>query len=352
MFGVTQINNSKNKPTVIAVSAARVGSVNEVILMQAKTEIKHGQSGSMEYILRSLVAKSDHGVVKVAPGIASRILDELNFPGQRKIDSRRIYGHEHAISKGHWMESYSIHFAALPDGRIWLVDGQHRLAAIAQQQRLVGVTIRIIDVDSEKEARDFYAGFDGKGSVRTNAQILDAVGISDALGLSARMTRAVYEAAPLLMNKLEPLAGSINMKKNPAMYLQSNRLALVTEWANQALEYDTITKKAGKGLYEKLRKTGPVAIALYTLRHQPARAKEFWSGVANNDGLRRGDPRHTLIQDFGVRDINSGSIRQRVQQSALAWNAFCEGRDLKIIKCITGAPIVVWGTPLNGKGGK
>ena len=320
--------------------------------MQKQISINHGQPGSIEYILRSVYAKSGDGVVKMAQCTAKRILDELNFPGQRTIDSRRVYGHSHAIVKGDWIESYPIHFAALPDGRIWLVDGQHRLTAIADALAPVSVTIRIVEMETEKEARNFYAGFDGKGSVRTNVQILDAVGIADALGLSQRMTRAVYEAAPLLMNGLEPLTGSVNMKKNPSMYLQSNRLALVTGWAKQATEYDAITKKSGKGLYEKLRKTGPVAVALYTLRHQPARAKEFWSGLANNDGLRRGDPRNTLIQDFATRDIGSGSVRQRVQQSVLAWNAFCEGRDLKIIKCITGAPIIVWGTPLNGKDGK
>lgn len=320
--------------------------------MDKKVEINHGQPGSMEYILRSVHAKSVNGVVKMSPGTADRILKELNFPGQRTIDSRRVYGHSHAIVKGDWMESYPIHFAALPDGRIWLVDGQHRLTSIANAPAPVSITVRIVDMESEKEARSFYAGFDGKGSVRTNVQILDAVGIAEALGLSQRMTRAVYEAAPLLMNGLEPLYGSENMKKNPSMYLQSNRLALVTEWAKQAKEYEVMTKSAGKVMYEKLRKTGPVSVALYTLRHQPARAKEFWSGVANNDGLRRGDPRHTLIQDFGTRDIGTGSVRQRVQQSVLAWNAFCEGRDIKIIKCLTGAPIVVWGTPLNGKGGK
>lgn len=317
--------------------------------MQKQQTIQYGQAGSMEYILRSQVAKSAGGVVKMAPGTAQRILESLNFPGQRAIDSRRVYGHSHAIIKGDWMESYPAHFAALPDGRIWLVDGQHRLTAIAEQQGPVSVTIRIVEMDSEKEARDFYAGFDGKGSIRTNVQILDAVGLADALGLSQRMTRAVYEAAPLLMNGLEPMAGSVNMKKNPAIYLQANRLALVNEWVKQATEYDSITKKAGRGLYEKLRKTGPVAVALYTLRHQPARAKEFWAGIANNDGLRRGDPRHTLIQDFGVRDTSSGSVRQRVQQSALAWNAFFEGRDLKIIKCVTGAQITLSGTPMNGK---
>lgn len=320
--------------------------------MQKQVPINYGQPGSMEYILRSFHTRSSDGVVKMSQGTAKRILEELNFPGQRAIDSRRVFGHAHAIVKGDWIESYPIHFTALPDGRIWLVDGQHRLTAIAQSIAPVSVTLRIVDMESEKEARNFYAGFDGKGSVRTNVQIIDAVGIAEALNLGTRMTRAVYEAAPLLMNKLEPLSGSVSIKANPSMYLQSNRLAIVTEWAKQALEFDEITKKAGKGLYEKLRKTGPVAVALYTLRHQPARAKEFWSGVANNDGLRRGDPRHTLIQDFAVRDIGSGSVRQRVQQSTLAWNAFCEGRDLKIIKCLTGAPITVWGTPLNGKDGK
>lgn len=320
--------------------------------MEKQIPIKFGQSGSMEYILRSLFSKSIDGVVNMSPGTAKRILEELNFHGQRKIDSRRVFTHEHAIVNGDWMESYPVHFAALPDGRIWLVDGQHRLTAISTQQAPTPVTIRIVEMESEKEARIFYAGFDGRGSIRTNQQILDAVGVAESLGLTNRMARAVYEAAPLLLNDLEPMSGSMTIKANPGIFLQSRRMAVVSEWSNQAKAYERITKNAGKNLFEKLKKTGPVAVGLYTLRHQPARAEEFWSGVANNDGLRRGDPRHTLIQDFGVRDIGSGSMRQRVQQSVLAWNAFCEGRDLKIIKCVTGAPIVVWGTPLNGKGGK
>lgn len=317
--------------------------------MQKQQTMQFGQPGSMEYILRAQIARSTSGVIKVAPGTAQRILDELNFPGQRKVDSRRVYGHTHAIIKGDWMESYPIHFAALPDGRVWLVDGQHRMTAIAQQQSPVAVTLRLVDMASEKDARNFYAGFDGRGSVRTNVQILDAVGIAAEVGLTSRMARAVYEAAPVLANNMEPLAGTENIKSRPEIYLQSNRLALVSEWSKQAKEYELIAKDAGRGLYDRMRKTGPVAVALYTLRHQPSRAKEFWSGIARNDGLRRGDPRHTLIQDYSVRDIGSGSVRQRVQQTALAWNAFFEGRDLKIIKCVTGAAITLSGTPLNGK---
>ncbi len=311
-----------------------------------------GQPGSMEYILRSMLARSGNGVISLSPGTAKKILDELNFPGQRKIDSRRVFAHVHAIVKGDWMESYPIHFAALPDGRIWLVDGQHRLTAISSQQAPTPVSVRIVSVGSEKEARTFYVGFDGAGSVRTNVQILDAIGIGEALGLTNRTTRAVYEAAPLLLNGLEPICGAKAQKEHAMIHMQSSRLAVVNEWAKQAKQYEDITKAAGKGLYEALKRTGPTAVGLYTLRHQPARAIEFWTGVANNDGLRRGDARHTLIGDLMTRDVTNGAVRQRVQQSVLAWNAYCQGRDLKIIKCIVGAEIVVWGTPLNGKARK
>lgn len=315
--------------------------------MDMKTQINYGQPGSMEYILRSLVAKSADGVVKVAPGTARRILEELNFPGQRKISENRVYGHSHKIISGDWMESFPIHFAALPDGRVWLVDGQNRLTAISRMDAPVEVTLLIADFDNEKEVGKFYAGFDQRSSVRTNEQILSAVGIAKETGLKDRTAKAIFEAAPLLINGLEPLVGSANVCTHPEMFLQDNRLRIVSEWASEARVFESITEHAAKAIRMKLNSTGPMATALYTIRHQPVKAREFWGGIANNDGLRRADPRATLITDFLTRAANKGSIRQRVQQSSLAWNAFCEGRDLKIIKCVDGAQIVLWGTPLK-----
>jgi len=320
---------------------------NKVIVMEKTTQNKYGQPGSMEYILRSQIARSPSGLVKMAPGTAKRILEELNFTGQRKVESRRVYGHAYAIKTGDWIEDYPIHFVALPDGRIWLVDGQHRLTAIAEQQTPIGVSIRLVEVDSEKEARNFYAGFDKRDSVRTNAQIIDAIELADETGLSKRMARAVFEAAPILLNNMEPIAGASHVKNTPQVFLQQCRIQLVLDWVKEAKEYEAIISESSKLLLEKLKQTGPVATGLYTLRHQPAKAREFWSGLANNDGLRRADPRATLITDYIARIGNKGSIRQRVQQTSLAWNAFCEGRDLKIIKCVEGAAITLWGTPLK-----
>lgn len=315
-------------------------------LFEKSANSKRLASDTMEHVLLSMVDRSETGVVYVAPGIAKRILAELNFPGQRPVDTGRVYGHRHAIIKGDWLEGHAITFALMSDGRIWLVDGQHRLTAISENDAPVPVTIRTVPVESEAEARHFYAGFDQKKSVRTDKQILDAVGIAKETGLSSKMTSAVYAAAPLLLNDLEPLTGSANIKKRPDMFLQHNKLEIVQEWAKEAREYEQLIKSAKKGLLMALRATGVVAVALYTLRHQPATAKQFWSGLAENDGLRKNDPRSTLIDDLLTRTLATGSVRQRVQQPALAWNAFCEGRDLKIIKCIDGAAITLWGTPL------
>lgn len=321
--------------------------------MQKQETLKFGQAGSMEYILKSVIAKAKNGLVKMSPGTAQRILDELNtFPRQRDIRAARVYGHARSIVTGDWLESFQIDFVELPTGQIWLVDGQNRLTAIAQQQSVVPVTLRIIAVESEQEARNIFAGYDQKASIRTNRDILNAIGIAEETGLSRKMTDVVFSAATLLLNNLEPITGSANTNKFPELFYQNNKLRAVAEWAKEAAIFEQILKKAKRGFAGSLRGTGVVAVALYTLRHQPAKAIEFWTGVAENDGLRKHDPRATFISDLLLRQKNAGNIRQKVQQPALAWNAWCEGRNLSIIKCITGSAITLWGTPLNGKGGK
>ncbi len=333
---------------------ASIKKVNIVSITEKSVKVNNNQQSTeaTQHMLHTHVAKSHNGLIKMSPEMAARILADCNFEGQRAISRPRVFDHAYAIKEGDWVDDYPIHFAVLPDGRTWLVDGQHRLTAIAEQSSVVGIVVRMVDVDSEKEARHFYAGFDKRSSTRTNVQILDAVELAKEVGLTNRMARAVFEAAPLLLNNMEPITGSVNVMQNPMMFLQQERIKTVSAYAKEAKEYAEIVKESSKEIRGKLITTGPFASALFTLRHQPEKANEFWLGVARNDGLRRGDPRGAFILDLLTRHTNQGSIRQRVQQTSIAWNAFCEGRDLKIIKCIDSAKIVFWGTPLNGKGKK
>ena len=299
---------------------------------------------------KSIVAAASkkNGVITLTPEGARVILEHLNFPGQRKIkEDTRVFGHSYRIIKGDWLEGHVITFAELPDGRIWLMDGQHRLTAISKCGQRVSVTIHIVQVESEREAGEFYAGFDMASSVRTESEVIQATGTAEKAGLSPAVAKAVAEASPILANNMEPVVGS-HMRKNAALFQQSARMDAVGSWATEARIFEQIISKAKRQLRGRLLKSGPMAVALYTLRHQPARAKEFWSGLAENDGLRNNDPRAALYADLLVRDLGSGSVRQRVQQSVAAWNAFYRGRSLQQIKCVPGGAITILGTPLKG----
>lgn len=171
---------------------ASFNNVNKVILMQKAESGNSNQqrTEATSHMLHVHVAKSHNGLIKMSPEMAARILADCNFEGQRSISRPRVFDHAYAIKEGDWVDDYPIHFAVLPDGRTWLVDGQHRLTAIAEQTQAVGIVVRMVDVDTEKDARHFYAGFDKRNSTRTNVQILDAVELAKEVGLSNRMARA------------------------------------------------------------------------------------------------------------------------------------------------------------------
>lgn len=110
-----------------------------------------------------------------------------------------------------------------------------------------------------------------------------------------------------------------------------------------------MTANVPKGGKSKLYASGVMAVALVTLRHQPAKAVQFWRGIADDDGLRKGDPRKTLLQDFESRRVNYGTHLQRIIPSITAWNAFYEGRNISIIRVSESSQVLVSGTPINHK---
>lgn len=306
--------------------------------------IKPKAPDTTEYVLNSMIAKSSNGIVMMPPGIAKNILEELNFPGQRERKPRRMHKAIRRIESGTW-RAFPISFVKLKDGRFWLIDGQHRLDAIAQCGVSQPMRIIIDEVLDEEEARRRYAGHDEADSVRNVSEVLDAVGAATSLGLKRQTTYALFRALPILLNRMEPSRGQAISNAIDAHSVDS-RLEEIVRWKKEAAIYERALEMARPSLRAKMVGAGCFAVALYTLRHQTARGVEFWSGVAENNELKRTDPRAVLISDMTTRRLNSGSSRQGVQQPVLAWNAWNEGRDLRIIKCIEGAPIVIWGTPL------
>lgn len=300
-------------------------------------------------ILKNIARKAGpNGICTLAPGIAARIIQELNFPGNRSVKKARVAENLRLMQSGDWEPHVSIIvFCELPDGSLVMINGQHRCHAIVEIGIPVLTKIDFIPARDDEHVRALYAKYDAKASVRTETELVKASGIAAAFEIKTRTAEILIKAVPIIMNRMEP---STRVAGKEHMNQFAFRIEHAAGWAREASDIDAICALADLHIRRQILRAGTMAVALYTLRHNRERAFEFWAGIAENNGLRKTDPRARLIADFAIRSLATGSARQSVQQSVMAWNAFYENRELKIIKCIEGAEIAIAGTPMR-KGG-
>ncbi|WP_186079328.1 hypothetical protein [Burkholderia gladioli] len=294
-------------------------------------------------IVMSLRARAaDDDIVTIAPGIAKRILEEANFKGQRKVRPIRCRKHLNRLRDKTWNPNFPVTFAFLPNGEIVLVDGQHRLQAIVEFDAGVRVRVNLVEAGSYDEVQRLYAGFDEADSSRSEIEVVDGIGLTETSGVSRAVVRSSMRALAVILNGMEPAQGT---DAEWEARLLDSRIRAFDEWRDEIVAWHEIAKRADSFIRKKLLNGGTMAVGIYTLKHQPARAIEFWMGVSENNGLGKHDARARLVADFANRSYNSGSSRQVLQAPAVAWNAWNEHRELKVIKCIDGAAITIWGTP-------
>lgn len=310
---------------------------------------KRDHDGQIYSLIHALMARCDsQGLVAIAPGVAQRIVEETNFHGQRRRKPARVAERLLAIRNGHWSPGVStISFAETPDGALYLVDGQHRLWAIYESGRVCKTRVAIIPAANMDDVRRVYALFDLPDAKRGDGEMLASLCLDEKLALRRDTVRALYKALTIIRNGMEPAS---NASRADAMS-RTGRLEDISAWRSEAEAYETLIRNADAHIANRMLRGGCMAVALVCLRHQPAKARAFFGGVAANDGLRKNDPRARLVADFSSRNLSQGSMRQSVQRVAAAWNAFYDGRELSMIKCIEGAALVIKGTPYNGKGG-
>jgi hypothetical protein len=77
-------------------------------------------------------------------------------------------------------------------------------------------------------------------------------------------------------------------------------------------------------------------------------AEEFWRGAARNDGLRKGDPRHTYVRTVLVPSAVNGTAWRTASTAAVAWNAFFRKRELHVLRPNENRKIAILGTPYKG----
>lgn len=280
------------------------------------------------------------GLVTFTPEHARHVVEAMRYELQR--DETKARNHIAALAemmkRDQWLGKSQIDFARMPDGRLILINGHHRMRAQILANRSILWSVAFHDCGDASEVRSLYYRFDTTVRKRTAHNVIAGANLGADLNLSAETTRALWSAAPYLAH------GFSIPFRNDRVFLTDDRIATCREFVEEAQFFDHCLRAMPTTMKRHARTVSVFAVAMATLKHAPDQALEFWTGVAEDDGLKKGDPRKTLIIDMMNRSSRSGMLAAKMFATAKAWNAYHRGRLLKIIK-VDAREVKVDGTP-------
>jgi hypothetical protein len=283
------------------------------------------------------------GFVKLTAVEMNRILQACQYEHQRPISEQHMLVLSDLMRRGQWLPKSQIDFAVL-DGQYILINGYHRAYAQVRSGKTIEWSVVFHKVRAETDLRSLYFGFDTNIRVRGNRELLRASEFGDINGVPAEMADALYRAVPFIASNFATNPKDRNFLVEKQV---DRRLEVAGEYAKAASRYGACLDGLNSHRKSRFRSAGVTAVAVITLRYQSAKAWEFWAGVAGNDGLKRGDPRLALFNDMLSRKATS-----RVEAFApamIAWNAFFNDRELRIIKVTEHFHPAIDGTPFSGR---
>lgn len=292
---------------------------------------------------RTLDTEIGEGRLKVTPALARRILTLHNYERQRPLKHTHVSFLADEMRRGSFLAGTQIAFAKHKD-RLILVNGQHRLNAQIESAETVEYQVIIHTAETAADVHRHYYRHDRGGKARSDSEVLASVGIAERFNLSATLTRAVFHAQPLIANGFT----RPNHMENVTLRNDDLRLDGCKPWWSSAETFQGLVAPAPASVRKRLYSSQAVAVALVTLKYQPEKAAEFWSGLAKDDGLRRDDPRKALLIDLGAREWFRKSA-DGSRSTSTAWNAFYQDRPLRRIHIVDGSPVRIAGTPYDGR---
>lgn len=263
------------------------------------------------------------------PARANKVFSNLRYEFNRdeKKARQHISGLARMMKSGAWRPGGTIEFARTPDGKMTLVDGHHRMLAQVEAGVNVVWTVLIHDVADQDGVRSLFWTYDTTLRKRSLTNVLAGVNAAEEMDMPKQMAHAVAKAAIFIDNGMRANVGQASR-----LYTPDEMLRLASMWAEEGRLYAKCIEAAPNAIKLKLRGGQITAAALVTFRADSARAQEFWSGLAEDDGLRKGDPRKTLLDYMRDTHMASTGLSSAACAAARAWNAWVAGNTLNSIR--------------------
>lgn len=261
--------------------------------------------------------------------MALSFLEKYSYERQRPLNEHTVHIYRDAIKEGNFTKGSQMHIAYTPDGKGYLINGQHRLWAIIEAQMPLQISLLESQVDSIEEIDRLYYREDANQR-RTLTDSIRATSMSANTGLSAHFLKKLAAAVKVIeLNGFRDTAGS------RGIISADKALKLIGPWMDVAHIYRELVEAMRPCDRNRMTRAAIMAPALAILRDAGTQGYDFWMGVALDDGLKRGDPRKTLLDFIWKAESNKGKSRLTVAFTARAvanaWNAYVEDRELTTI---------------------
>ncbi len=277
------------------------------------------------------------GIQMVTPEQAAYWLVSCKYDRQRDLRPYHAQNLADEIKAGRFRKKTAVNFCLLR-GQHLLVNGQHTLTAIfaAKQPELLSVIVT--ECSSDEEVADEFSRHD----THLTRQVSDALfahRMDEELGVSPTTLRRITAAGTYYAFMIGELGTST------ATRLSNDRKLEIVRRHGPAIRDAMVGTGVQMGKHDTKwtnRKAVLASIAL-TYIHRPEMAIEFWSEAFADDGLRATDPRKALIKrlESATAPGSAWTVRSAssvlhdhhiVKLCAVAWNAFYDRRELKLLR--------------------
>lgn len=292
------------------------------------------------------------GRMTFTPEMSQRTLAECAFEGQRPIKDGHVATLRMAMMKGNFTAGTQLHFGRL-NGRLYLVNGHHRLHAHSSTGAPLEFQVLITDCANEREVAQLYWRHDTVSATRGLGDVVRAAGSGEQHGVTESDARRTLAAVKVIVARFARAMQHSQEVKN--LREPDEILAAAAPWWPHAKTYFTIIDGAARDIRVCLNRQHVVAAGLITLKYQPEKAAAFWAGVAADDGLRRGDPRKTALQHLlKTKPGQGGNGLSWIGVAGLSkcWNAWFRGESYTHPKPALVDEIVLEGTPVGRRAKK
>ena len=266
------------------------------------------------------------GVIAIDSAQAHILLNERYFEGQRVADLPHVANIADLMESGEWVGASMLTFAKNGDGRLKLVDGQHRLRGFTEYCRRsdedpkMDFSIQVV-AESPSEA---YALLDSMQKKRPASVIGKALSLAVPENLLKNALSAAAYALLYAGHSVIQQVGEEQKNVKAAVPYRIRRNYVDARREAFRILGDEVLKdlrQADNKVRSALTTPRVMPICLETIAASGAEAQRFWRGVVSNN-----DPNQiqSILREALLQSIPSGrpyAASHKARMAAQGWNA-------------------------------